>query len=76
MPHQRSRARDELLAWARARDFRERAIEYLNRAAHLSSDGDVQRRFIAIARHYRLLAQAEADKAERLADARRSKQSQ
>ena len=41
MPHQRSRARDELLAWARARDFREWAIEYLNRAAHLSSDGDV-----------------------------------
>src|ERR1700722_892106 len=49
MPHQRSRARDELLAWARARDFWDRAIEYLNRAAHLSSDGDVQRRFIAIA---------------------------
>ena len=66
MPHRRSRARDELLAWARARDFRDRAIEYLNRAAPLSSDGDVQRRFIAIARHYRLLAQAEADKAERL----------
>jgi hypothetical protein len=76
MPHQRSRARDELLAWARARDFRDRAIEYLNRAAHLSSDGDVQRRFIAIGAASSLLAQAEADKAERLANARRSKQSQ
>jgi hypothetical protein len=71
VPHQRSRAREELLAWATARDFRDRAIDYLNRAAHFSSDADVQRRFIAIARHYRLLAQAEADKAERLADARR-----
>ena len=40
-----SRARDELLAWAKARDFREQATQYLNRA-RLEPEGDVQRRFV------------------------------
>ena len=47
----RSRARDELLALARAREYWDRAIKYL-KLARLASDADVQRRFIAIAEHY------------------------
>jgi hypothetical protein len=38
----RTSGRYELLAWAKARDFRERANEYLNRGLEL--DGDVRRR--------------------------------
>jgi hypothetical protein len=60
-----SRARDELLAWAKARDFREQATQYLNRA-RLEPEGDVQRRFVDVAQHYRLLAEAEASNAGRL----------
>jgi hypothetical protein len=42
----------------------------LNRA-RVASDGNVQRRFIDIARHYRTLAAAEASNADRLGDERR-----
>jgi hypothetical protein len=66
----RSSAREELLAWAKARDFRDRATEYLNRA-RVAADDNVQRRFIDIARHYRTLAAAEASNADRLGDERR-----
>jgi gas vesicle protein len=65
-----SRARDELLVWAKARDFRDRATEYLNRA-RLEPDGDVQRRFVDVAQHYRILAEAEASNAGRLGNERR-----
>jgi hypothetical protein len=65
-----SRARDELLAWAKARDFREQANQYLNRA-RLEPEGDVQRRFVDVAQHYRLLAEAEASNAGRLGNERR-----
>jgi hypothetical protein len=63
-------AREELLAWAKARDFRDRATEYLNRA-RVAADDNVQRRFIDVARHYRTLAAAEATNADRLGDERR-----
>jgi hypothetical protein len=65
-----SPARDELLVWAKARDFRDRATEYLNRA-RLEPDGDVQRRFVDVAQHYRILAEAEASNAGRLGNERR-----
>ena len=68
----RSSAREELLAWAKARDFREQVTEYLNRA-RLEPDGDVQRRFVDIAQHYRTLAEAEASNAGRMGDERRTK---
>ena len=68
-----SSARDELLAWAKAGDFRERATEYLNRA-RLAPDDNVQRRFIDIARHYRIIAEAEASNADRLGDERRARE--
>ena len=58
--------------WAKARDFRDRATEYLNRA-RLEPDGDVQRRFVDVAQHYRLLAEAEASNADRLGNERRGR---
>jgi hypothetical protein len=65
-------AREELLAWAKARDFREQVTEYLNRARP-EPDGDVQRRFVDIAQHYRILAEAEASNASRMGDERRAR---
>jgi hypothetical protein len=58
------------MVWAKARDFRDRATEYPNRA-RVASDGDVQRRFVDIAQHYRILAEAEASNAGRLGNERR-----
>jgi hypothetical protein len=66
-----SPATNELLAWAKARDFRERATEYLN-YARLADDPKVQCRFIDIAWHYRKLARAEAQNARRMGDERRT----
>ena len=71
MLNKRPSAREELLAWAKARDFRERANEYLNRARH-EPDGDVQSRFVDIARHYQILAEAEASNADRMGNERRA----
>jgi hypothetical protein len=68
LPNKRSRARDELLALARAREYWDRAIKYL-KLARLASDADVQRRFMAIAQHYRALAQVEERNA-KLSDGR------
>ena len=72
LPNKRSRARDELLALARAREYWDRAIKYL-KLARLASDADVQGRFMAIAQHYRALAQAEERNAERMDVERRSR---
>jgi len=72
LPNKRSRARDELLALARAREYWDRAIKYL-KLARLASNADVQRRFMAIAQHYRALAQAEERNAERMNVERRSR---
>ena len=71
--NKRPSAREELLAWAKARDFRDRANEYLNRARH-EPDGDVQSRFVDIARHYRILAEAEASNAGRMGNERRAEE--
>ena len=54
----RSKAREVLLTWARARAYQDRAIRYLS-LAHLASDRNVQNRFNAIARHYCELAEIE-----------------
>ena len=54
----RPKARDVLLSWARASAYEDRAVEYL-KSADLAPDRTVQNRFIAIARHYRTLAQIE-----------------
>jgi hypothetical protein len=59
----RPKAREVVLTWARASAYRDRAIEYL-KLAHLAPARDIRIRFIAIARHYRTLAEIErcADK--------------
>ena len=68
-----SRALDELLTVrAKLRDFREQANQYLNRA-RLEPEGDVQRRSVDVAQHYRLLAEAEASNAGRLGNERRGR---
>jgi hypothetical protein len=54
----RPKAGDVLLSWARASAYEDRAVEYL-KSADLAPDRTVQNRFIAIARHYRTLAQIE-----------------
>ncbi len=67
-----SNARDELLAWAKARNLRDRAAECLN-DARVASDRGAQRRLNDIAQHYRLAAAAEAKDAGRLGNERREK---
>jgi hypothetical protein len=67
-----SSARYELLAWAKARNLRDRPAEYLN-DARVASDSSVQRRLNDIAQHYRVLAEAEAKGACRLGNERRDK---
>jgi hypothetical protein len=54
----RPKAGDVLLSWARPSAYEDRAVEYL-KSADLAPDRTVQNRFIAIARHYRTLAQIE-----------------
>ena len=70
----RSRALAELRAWTRAREYRDLASRYLELAGR-TPDPDVQRRFVAIAQHYRTLAQAEELHAERKGAERRSEDS-
>jgi len=67
-----SSARDELLAWAKARNLCARAAECLN-DARVASDRGAQRRLNDIAQHYRLAAAAEAKDAGRLGNERREK---
>jgi hypothetical protein len=70
----RPKARDVLLAWARASAYEDRAAEYL-KLAHLAPDRDVRNRFLEIARHYRTLAVIERGAAAHKT-AQRSHQSQ
>ena len=70
MSDKRSSARDELLAWTTAQAYWDRAIKHL-KLARSASDPDVQLRYMAIARHYRTLAQAEERTAERIGVKRR-----
>jgi hypothetical protein len=72
LSEKRSRAQDEILAWVRAREYSSRASKYLD-VARLESDPDVRRRFVSIAQHYRILAQAEERNVERSAVERRSR---
>jgi hypothetical protein len=51
----RPKARDILLSWTRAREYREGEASYLQ-LARSASDPDVRDRFVAIAQHYRSLA--------------------
>jgi hypothetical protein len=62
------RARDVLISWARAREYRDGEASYLQ-LARSASDPDVRDRFIAIAQHYRSLAKIE----QRIADQRPNK---
>ena len=62
----RPKARDVLLAWARASAYEDRAAEYL-KLAHLAPDRNVRNRFIEIALHYRTLAEIERCAADRTA---------
>jgi hypothetical protein len=55
----------------RAREYWDRAVEYL-KLARAASDPDVQSRFVAIARHYRMLAEADERSAEHKCAERRS----
>jgi rubrerythrin len=54
----RPKARDILVSWARAREYRDGEAGYVQ-LARLASDPDVRDRFIAIAEHYRSLAKIE-----------------
>ena len=65
------RARRELSDWTRARSYWDRAAEYLELAA-TASDPNVQDRFIRIAQHYRVLAEAEERGADKKGAERRS----
>jgi hypothetical protein len=59
------KARDILVSWTRAREYRDGEARYLQ-LARSASDPNVRDRFIAIARHYRSLAMIE----QRIADQR------
>ena len=65
-------ALEELRSWTRAREYWDRAVEYL-KLARTASDPDLQSRFVAIARHYRMLADAEERSAEHKGAERRSR---
>jgi len=64
-------ALEELRSWTRARGYWDRAVQYL-KLARTASDPDVQSRFVAIARHYCMLADAEKRSAEHKGAERRS----
>jgi hypothetical protein len=54
----RPRARDILISWTRAREYRDKEASYLQRVQS-ASDPDARERFIGIAQHYRSLAKIE-----------------
>ena len=56
--HFQPRARDILISWTRAREYRDGEARYLQ-IAHSSSDPGLRDRFVAIAQHYRSLAKIE-----------------
>ena len=61
------KARDILISWARAREYRDGEAGYLQ-LARLASDPAVRDRFIAIAQHYRSLAKIEQNIADQRAN--------
>jgi hypothetical protein len=64
-------AREELRRWATAREYWARAIEYL-KLARGAIDSSVQNRYVTVAQHYRALALAEEQAADRMGDERRT----
>jgi hypothetical protein len=54
----RPRARDILISWTRAREYRDKEANYLH-LARSASDADARERLIGIAQHYRSLAKIE-----------------
>jgi hypothetical protein len=64
-------AREELRAWANARNLRDRAVKY-QANARTAPDRNAEDRFKEIANHYRALAALEAQKANRLGSERRA----
>ena len=62
------RARDILVSWTRAREYRDKEANYLQ-LARSASDPDARDRFMGIAQHYRSLAMIE----ESIADQRPNK---
>jgi hypothetical protein len=60
----RPKARDVLVSWARATEYRNREAGYLRRA-RFASDPQSQNRLTTIARHYRSLAEIEQGIADR-----------
>jgi hypothetical protein len=54
----RPRARDILVSWTRAREYRDGEARYLQ-LARSASDPELRDRFVAIAQHYRSLAKIE-----------------
>jgi hypothetical protein len=63
--------REEIRRWTRADTYRDQAISYL-KLAGMTVDPDVQNRFIKIAQHCRMLADAEERDAESKGLGRRS----
>jgi hypothetical protein len=64
----RPRARDIIISWTRAREYRDKEANYLQ-LARSASDPDARDRFMGIAQHYRSLAMIE----ESIADQRPNK---
>ena len=54
----RPRARDIVISWTRAREYRDGEARYLQ-LARSASDSDLKERFVTIAQHYRSLAKIE-----------------
>jgi hypothetical protein len=54
----RPRARDILVSWTRAREYRDGEAKYLQ-LARSAPDPNLKERFVAIAHHYRSLAKIE-----------------
>jgi hypothetical protein len=65
-------ALEELRSRTSAREYRDRAVEYL-KLARTASDPDVQSRFVTITRNYRMLADTEERSAEHKGAERRSR---
>jgi hypothetical protein len=67
----RPRARDILISWTRAREYRESEASYL-RLARTTSNLEVRNRYVAIAQHYHSLAQIEQSIADQRPNTRRA----
>jgi hypothetical protein len=61
------RARDILVSWARAKEYRNREAGFL-RLARFAPDSASQNRLVTVARHYRSLAEIEQSIADRHGD--------